>query len=150
MNSSENIRLGKIHTNLMNWIYYNEKGAPRPGTVPYQHLKENAGDVVIHEYLRLVMWAEVIGLAALRWNGIPASDGMIAKHALNIPKKVRDAALNFAVNLGLLERRAKTHPGAASGIPRYYPTDLYFDVIKGRVPLIATEAADEQKTEAAK
>ena len=100
----------------MNWCYY-VSGTSGP--------RYDADDIPMHEYLRLVMWTRVIDSAQRCYSGVPASDALIAREAINVPKKVRDDALHCAVTHGLLERRKER------GFNRYHPTDLFTDVILG-------------------
>ncbi len=121
LKTHRDVQLASCDTNLVSWIHYRIN--------PNAHRWAKSGNPVIasmHEYLRLVMYAHVIGYASRTYSGIPASDALIAREAINIPKKVRDAALNYAVNDGLLERRDE------HGVMRYRPTSHFDWVLKGQ------------------
>ena len=121
MKTHRDVQLASCYTNLVGWIHYRMD--------PNAHRWAGSGNPVIDsidEYIRLFMWARVIGCASRTYSGVPASDALIAREAINIPKKVRDAALNFAVNDGLLERREE------HGVMRYRSTDLFDWVLEGQ------------------
>ena len=116
MNEYPQIKLDDSDERLINWINRIQNqlhaGMRAEGIIP------------LHEYLRLVMYIRVLQCASRRYTGVPASDDLIAREALGIPKSVRNNALSFFVNTKLLEKR-KEH-----GTVRYYPTQYYYDVVK--------------------
>ena len=123
LKTHRDVQLASCYTNLVSWIHY------RMDPSGHTRWQPGDGDPVIaslDEFIRLSMWARVIGCASRTYSGVPASDALIAREAINIPKKVRDAALNFAVNDGLLERREE------HGVMRYRSTDLFDWVLEGQ------------------
>lgn len=116
MSEYPQIKLDDSNERLINWVYRKRHqlhaGMRADATIP------------LHEYLQLVMYIRVLQCADRTYTGVPASEALIAREALSVPKSVRENALRFFVITGLLEKREE------HGTMRYYPTQSLSDVLQ--------------------